>query len=103
MKRLDVVAHLQEQLTDEAYTATLNMLIEKQIEGIEKLIEGSGSRVKDPGAYNVVAGLLDQLRYFCLALYLSPEFNLDNMERKEGTPAVLLPGGEPSPPEGIIS
>jgi hypothetical protein len=75
MKPLNLISHLKEQISAESRQTALDTILHSQIETIEKLIESNGFFVKDPGAYNAVAGLLDQLKYLVPAIFKDVEQN----------------------------
>ena len=75
MKPLNLVSHLKEQISAESRQASLDTILHSQIQTLEKLIESNGSFVKDPGAYNAVAGLLDQLKYLVPAIFKDVDQN----------------------------
>lgn len=77
MKRLDEVSNWKAQVDEEHRQTTLDMLITAQIQGLEKLMETNGAYVKSPLAYNMVAGLVDQLKYYTRASFRSGEEMLD--------------------------
>ena len=82
MKPLNLILNLKEQISAESRQASLDTILYSQIQTWEKLIESNGSFVKDPGAYNSVAGLLDQLKYLVPAIFKTVEKNkelLDNL------------------------
>ena len=77
MKRLDEVSNWKAQVDEEHRQSALDMLITAQIQGLEKLMETNGAYVKSPLAYNMVVGLVDQLKYYTLASFRSGEEMLD--------------------------
>lgn len=87
MKRLDVIAGLQAELSEENRVAILHTMIEGQIHALERLLESNAAYVKDPGAWNVLAGFIDQLRFYAPRVFYPSEANLDWMEKGEGAPA----------------
>jgi hypothetical protein len=92
MKRLDVVSVLQAEISEESRLATLHVMLEGQIKALETLLENNAAHVKDPGAWNVVAGFIDQLRFYAPRVFYSSETNLDWTEKQEGIPAHPLFG-----------
>jgi hypothetical protein len=77
MRPLDMVKHLQAELSAESRKATLITTLLTQINVLEKLIETNGAFVEDAGAYNTVAGLIAQLKFWVPSIYLKAEHNLD--------------------------
>lgn len=92
MKRLDVLAGLEAELSEENRIATLHAMLEGQIKALERMLESNAAHVKDPGAWNVVAGFIDQLRFYAPRVFYSSETNLDWAEKQEGVPAHPLFG-----------
>ncbi len=92
MKRLDVLAALEAELSEENRIATLHVMLEGQIKALERLLESNAEHVKDPGAWNVVAGFIDQLRFYAPRVFYPSEINLDWAEKQEGVPARPLFG-----------
>lgn len=92
MKRLDVLAGLEAELSEENRIATLHAMLEGQIHALERMLESNVAHVKDPGAWNVVAGFIDQLRFYAPRVFYSSEVNLDWSEKQEGVPAHPLFG-----------
>jgi hypothetical protein len=80
MQPLDIVKHLQVELSAESRKATLNTLLLNQIQVLEKVIETNGAFVEDAGAYNTVAGLIAQLKFWVPSIYSKPEHNLDMVD-----------------------
>jgi hypothetical protein len=72
MKKLEEVKAIKEQLNEENRQAVLDTLIAIQIEGLEKILEGNGGYVKSAMAYNMCAGLIDQLKYYSSACFRDP-------------------------------
>lgn len=94
MKRLDVIAGLQSELSEENRLAILHTMLEGQIHALERLLETNAAYVRDPGAWNVVAGFIDQLRFYAPRVFYSSDVNLDWMQKGEGAPAMPM-FGEP--------
>ena len=91
MKRLDVVQRMREEIKEEDRLATLHAMIEGQIGALERLLEANASHVKDPAAWNIVAGFMDQLRFYAPRVFYPVEANLDWSEKQEGAPVHPLP------------
>jgi hypothetical protein len=94
MKRIDVVASIQAKQSEDDRLATLHVMLEGQINAIERLLEANAAQVKDPAAWNVVAGFIDQLRFYAPRVFYAPEVNLDWAAKGEGAPAHPLFGKE---------
>ena len=77
MKPLDMVKHLQGELSAESRKAALITTLLNQIQILEKLIETNGAFVEDVGAYNTVASFVDQLKFWVPGIYSKPENKLD--------------------------
>lgn len=92
MKRLDVAQRLREEIKEEDRLATLHVMIEGQIGALERLLETNASYVKDPAAWNVVAGFMDQLRFYAPRMFYSAEANVEWFEKQEGAPTHPLFG-----------
>lgn len=80
MKRFDADAHAERRISKESRIATVIALCEGQLRGLEDVLEGQTDIVLDPGAYNQVASLLDQVRYWVPTMFLTPRDNLKNVE-----------------------
>lgn len=80
MKPLNEVQHWKKQLDEESRQATLDTMIAEQIRILERLIENNGAYVKSPMAYNMTAGLLEQLKFHTASIFRGDEMNL-NLER----------------------
>jgi hypothetical protein len=92
MKRLDVLESLGAEINEESRLATLHAMLEGQIAALERLLESNAAHVKDPGAWNVVAGFIDQLRFYAPRVFYRSDVNLDWMEKREGVPVHPLFG-----------
>jgi hypothetical protein len=90
MKPLNLILNLKEQISAESRQASLDTILYSQIQTLEKLIESNGPFVKDPGAYNAVAGLLDQLKYLVPAIFKTVEKNKELLDN-------ILPDGYEKP------
>lgn len=84
MKRLEEAKLLKEQISEESRQATLDTMIAQQIAALEKLFETNAAHVKDPLAYNMVAGLIDQIKAWAPSPFILPERNLDIQKGYEG-------------------
>lgn len=87
MKRLDVAQRLREEIKEEDRLAALHVMIEGQINALERLMETNATHVKDPGAWNILAGYIDQLRFWAPRVFYTSEVNADFAEKQEGVPA----------------
>lgn len=92
MKRLDIAQTLKEEVKAEDRLASLHIMIESQIHAIERLFEANAEHVKDPGAWNTVAGFIDQLRFWAPRMFYSSSINNDWFEKQEGIAAHPLFG-----------
>ena len=88
MQRLDVLEALKAEISEEDRLATLTTMIESQIRALERMLENNAGFAKDPGAWNTVAGLIDQLRFYAPRAFYSSEINLDWLKDYEGGPPV---------------
>ena len=79
MKPLDIAKELDRIERTEHLKSMLVSTILQQIEVLEKLIENSADKVQSPTAYNVVAGLTNQLKYYAPAIFMSAEENVDRV------------------------
>jgi len=94
VKRIDELALLEDQFSKEQKRATLIMLILQAIENVEKLIEGNPEFIESPMAYNLVGGIIDQLKASVPTIYKPAEYSLEQqMKCGEGQPAQPLFGG----------
>lgn len=78
MKPLNEVKNWEEQNNEELRQVALDMMIEAQIKGLERLMETNGSRVKSPLAYNLCVGLIEQLKYYAPAAFKTGEVMFNN-------------------------
>ena len=78
MKPLNLKEELSSALSEESRQASLDVAILSQIKILERFLETNISHVQDPGAYNVCAGLIDQLKFYSCAAFRTPEANLLN-------------------------
>jgi hypothetical protein len=69
MKPLNEVNHWKNQISEESRQAALDTMILAQIKGLERLIENNGAYVKSALAYNMTAGLIEQLKYYATASF----------------------------------
>ena len=94
MKRIDELALLEDQFSKEQKRATLIMLILQAIENVEKLIEGNPEFIESPMAYNLVGGIIDQLKASVPTIYKPAEYSLEQQIKcGDGQPAQQLFGG----------
>ena len=91
MKPLNEVKNLQEQINEESRQATLDTLIDLQIQGLERLLETNGRRVKSPMAYNTCVSLIAQLKYYAPASFRDGGLSLDK-EREAGFSSIPMHG-----------
>jgi hypothetical protein len=77
MKPLQEAKILEVQVSKESRQATLDTMIASQISVLERLLETNAKDVQSPVAYNLCAGLIDQLKHHAPACFRSPEENLD--------------------------
>ena len=95
MKRIDELALLEDQFSKEQKKATLIMLIIQAIENVEKLIEGNSEFIESPMSYNLVGGIVDQLKAHVPSIYKPAEYSLEEqMKMGDGVPAQPLFGGK---------
>jgi hypothetical protein len=94
MKRIDATEMLKAELASDSRLSTLQTMIEAQINALEKLLESNVSSVKDAGAWNVVCGYVEQLKFWAPRIFYNIETNLDWFEKSEGAPAHPLVGRE---------
>lgn len=93
MKRMDVSAALERAVREESQIATLHEMLEAQIRALEALLVLNEAKVRDPAAWNVVAGFITQLRFYAPRIFYTPETNLDWLNSiPEGAPAHPLAG-----------
>ena len=96
MKPLNEVQHWQKQFDEQSRQAALDIIITNQITGLEKLMENNGAYVKSPMAYNLCVGLIEQLKYWALAAYQSPENHIEQSRgippNRDGTPIKIMQG-----------
>jgi len=94
VKRIDELALLEDQFSKEQKRATLIMLILQAIENVEKLIEGNPEFIESPMAYNLVGGIIDQLKASVPTIYKPAEYSLEQQIKcGDGQPAQPLFGG----------
>lgn len=83
MKNLNVKEVLEKAISYEIEARTL--MVHAQIDALERLIEQGEGSVRCPSCWNHVANLLEQLRYYAPAIWISAEDNLTN-ENREALP-----------------
>jgi len=93
MKRIDELALLEDQFSKEQKKATLIMLIIQAIENVERLIEGNPEFIDSPMTYNLVGGIIDQLKANVPCIYKPAEWSLEQqIKMGDGVPAKPLFG-----------
>jgi len=93
MKRIDELSLLEDQFSKEQKKATLVMLIIQAIENVEKLIEGNPEFIESPMTYNLVGGIIDQLKANVPCIYKPAEWSFEEqMKMGDGVPAKALFG-----------
>jgi hypothetical protein len=75
--RQHLVDAMHAQMSAEAIENARAILIDRQLDGLEKLIEGGRASVKSPGSWNVCAGLIQQLRLYAPGIW-NPAIVSDN-------------------------
>lgn len=76
MKNLNVKEVLEKDISYEIEARVL--MINAQIDALERLIEQGEPSVRCPSCWNHVASLIEKLRYYAPAIWLSAEDNLSN-------------------------
>lgn len=76
MKKLDEVAIWKDKMSEQSRQATLDTVLQNQIEAYEKIMESNVEHVKSIMAYNTCAGLIEQLKYYSMAAFQPPEYHL---------------------------
>ena len=76
MRRIDTTQAILAEHAKEDHIATLQTMLEGQLAAIEKVLEGNVDRVCDPGAWNVVAGFMDQLRFWLPRMFYPADVNV---------------------------
>ena len=79
MKPLDVAKELNKMEQVEHLKSMLISTILQQIAVLERLIEHSADKVESPISYNVVVGLMSQLKYYTPAIFMSAEENVNRL------------------------
>jgi len=81
MKSIEQLRFLNEELTKIQLIESRILLINKQIEGYEKLMESGQSLIKCVNSYNLCCSLVEQLKYHSAAAFFDP---VDSLEKPEG-------------------
>lgn len=93
MRRMDAGERVRAELLEESRNATLMAMVEGQIAALERLFETNTEHVKDPGAWNITAGFIDQLKFWAPRMFFAPAANADWLAMKEeGAPVPPLFG-----------
>ena len=93
MRRMDAAEQIRAELLEESRNATLMAMVEGQIAALERLLESNAEHVKDPGAWNITAGFIDQLKFWAPRMFFTPAANADWLSMKEeGAPVPPLFG-----------
>lgn len=93
MRRMDAGERVRAELLEESRNATLMAMVEGQIAALERLLETNTEHVKDPGAWNITAGFIDQLKFWAPRMFFAPAANADWLAMKEeGAPVPPLFG-----------
>lgn len=93
MRRMDAGERVRAELLEESRNATLMAMVEGQIAALERLLETNTEHVKNPGAWNITAGFIDQLKFWAPRMFFAPAANADWLAMKEeGAPVPPLFG-----------
>lgn len=93
MRRMDAGERVRAELLEESRNTTLMAMVEGQIAALERLLETNTEHVKDPGAWNITAGFIDQLKFWAPRMFFAPAANADWLAMKEeGAPVPPLFG-----------
>ncbi len=77
MKKLDELGKVRGELDHEVKVDMLVDTLMRQLQGFERLMEVHADWVQSAVAYNLVAGLVEQIKYYAPAVYRSPGEMLD--------------------------
>ncbi len=92
MQRMDLNAARDAKAEEASRLATLHELIERQIAGLEALFKANSAHVKDAASFNIVAGYIDQLKFWAPRPFYDLEVNADWFCKGEGAPVHPLLG-----------
>ena len=85
MKKLNEVEIINKELEHEVKVDMLTDALLRQLQGFERLMESHVEWVGAPVAYNLVADLVNQLKYYAPAAFRDPKTMLDrDMYPKSG-------------------
>lgn len=76
MKPLDVAKDLEKFQSREHRKYVVALELNAQISALETIIEMNADLVDSPMTYNVVAGLMEQLKYYAAAIFIDSEHSL---------------------------
>lgn len=77
MKLLNENEIYKKELAEKYHLEAVQLMIESQVNALEKLLENNAQHVQSPVAYNMCAGLINQLKYWSVAPFRSAEATLD--------------------------
>lgn len=76
MKPLNIAKEYDEFADLEAKRAAVAVAIDQQIEVLERIIENNAKLCQSPLTYNTVVGLIDQLKAYAPAIFVTAEDSL---------------------------
>lgn len=69
MKKLNEIEVIKKKIDKEEFVYSLNVMIHQQIQVLERLFENNVEYVKSPLEYNLVAGLIEQIKAHYTLIY----------------------------------
>jgi hypothetical protein len=76
MKPLNIAQEYEAYADLESQRAAVVVAIDQQIEVLERIIENSAKLCQSPLTYNIVVGLIEQLKTYAPAVYATAEDSL---------------------------
>lgn len=76
MKKLNIAQEYEAFSEIEAQRAAVGVEIIRQIEVLERIIENNSKLCQSPLTYNTVVGLIEQLKTYAPAIYITAEDSL---------------------------
>jgi len=80
MKTINSTEYITAKLSIESLVDSRINLIERQLVGYEKLMEGGMSLVKSVNSYNLCSSLLEQLKYHSSAAFFDPILSIKHKD-----------------------
>jgi len=83
MKPLDIAKQYEEFEELELRRAQIAFNVQQQISIVERIIENNAKYCQSPLTWNVTSGLLEQLKTYAPAIFITAEDSLDKAMKKD--------------------